>query len=56
MLKRVAPYMRVPEKVHRANLILVRYKAVTPRNGKYSDRLKHDKLEFEQLFFHPSTP
>ena len=56
MLGRIARYLRVPEKVHRANLILDRYKAVTPRNGKYSDRLKHDKLEFEHSFFHPSTP
>jgi hypothetical protein len=56
MLRRIAPYLRVPEKVHRAQLILDRYKVVTPRNGKYSDQLTCDKLEFEHLFFHPSTP
>lgn len=56
MLRRISPYLRVPEKVHRADLILDRYKAVTPRNGKYSAQLMHDKLEFEHLFFHPSTP
>lgn len=56
MLSRISPYLRVPEKVYRADLILDRYKAVTPRNGKYSTQMMHDKLEFEHLFFHPSTP
>jgi hypothetical protein len=56
MLRRVAPYLRVQEKARRANLILDRYKAVTPRYGKYSNGLKLDKLEFEHSFFHPSTP
>jgi hypothetical protein len=56
MLERIAPYLRVPEKVTRANLILCRYKLVTPRNGKYSDVQRESKIEFEHLFFHPSTP
>jgi hypothetical protein len=56
MLERISPYLRVPEKVSRANLILARYKAVTPRNGKYSAFQHDSKLEFEYLFFHPSTP
>ena len=56
MLRLIAPYLREHEKSRRADLILDRYKAVTPRNGKYSDQLKLDKLEFEHLFFHPSTP
>ena len=56
MLERIAPHLRVPEKVTRANLVLNRYKAVTPRNGKYSDTQRETKLEFEYLFFHPSTP
>jgi hypothetical protein len=29
---------------------------VTPRNGKYSEVQRSSKLEFEYLFFHPSTP
>jgi hypothetical protein len=56
MLERISPYLRVPEKVSRANLILTRYKAVTPRNGKYSEVQRGSKLEFEYSFFHPSTP
>ena len=56
MLGRIAPFLREHEKSRRADLILSRYKAVTPRNGKYSIKLKRDKLEFEHLFFHPSAP
>lgn len=56
MLERIARYLRVPEKANRADLILTRYKAVTPRNGKYSVLQRESKLEFERLFFHPSTP
>ena len=56
MLERIVPYLRVPEKVNRANLVLTRYKDVTPRNGKYSDVQHETKLEFEYSFFHPSTP
>ena len=56
MLERIVPYLRVPEKVNRANLVLTRYKVVTPRNGKYSDVQRETKLEFEYSFFHPSTP
>ena len=56
MLARITPYLRVPEKVDRAHLVLTRYKDVTPRNGKYSSAQRESKLEFERLFFHPSTP
>ena len=56
MLTRISPYLRIPERVYRADLIPTRYKAVTPRNGKYSVQLSQAKLEFEHLFFHPSAP
>ena len=54
-LKRLLPHMRHPEKVRRAKLITRRYKAVTPRNGRYSLEAKDAKNKFEHDFFHPST-
>jgi hypothetical protein len=56
MVACIAPYLRVPTKIHRARLLLDVYKAVTPRNGKYSDDARKVKLAFEYSFFHPSTP
>ena len=56
MLERIAPFLREPEKVRRSRLLLNRYKALTPRNGKYSDEAVAAKIEFEHDFFHPSTP
>lgn len=55
-MRRIRPYLRVGEKVRRADLVLTRYKAVTPRNGKYSPELRRAKAAFERDFFHPSTP
>jgi hypothetical protein len=55
-LARVLPFLQHEEKIRRANLLLDRYKAVTPRNGRYSDQQKHAKREFERSFFHPSAP
>lgn len=52
----VSPHMREPEKLRRSNLILTQYKEVTKRNGKYTAEEQEDKLAFEALFFHPSTP
>ena len=54
-LKSILPYMLEKEKIRRANLICNEYISVTPRNGKYSEKLKTAKLEFEKNFFHPST-
>ena len=55
-LSLIRPYLREPEKCRRADLILMAYKDVTIRNGKYSDSQRLAKQEFELLFFHPSTP
>jgi len=53
---RIRPYLLVPEKIRRADLILRRYKSVTPRNGKYDDKTASARRAFELEFFHPSTP
>jgi hypothetical protein len=50
-LEQVAPFLREPEKKRRAELLLSRYKSVTPRNGKYSDELETEKQAFELEFF-----
>lgn len=51
----VVPYMKEPEKIKRAQLIVNEYKQLTPRNGKYSKEQLSKKLNFEERFFHPST-
>lgn len=51
LLREIKEYLRVPQKVYRANLIVNRYKEVTPRNGRYSDDLLKQKQEFEKQFF-----
>lgn len=50
------PFLREPEKRRRVLLILSTYKSVTKRNGKYPLELEVLKFQFEQEFFHPSTP
>jgi hypothetical protein len=47
----IVPYLKEPEKVRRANLILNEYKKLTPRNGKYTAEQREKKLEFEKKFF-----
>jgi len=55
-LRHVRPYLKEPEKVRRADLILSTYKSVTVRNGKYTAEDVAMKQQFEHEFFHPSTP
>jgi hypothetical protein len=55
-LQRIRPYLLVPEKIRRADLILQTYKSVTPRNGKYDAKTAIARHAFELEFFHPSTP
>lgn len=50
------PYLLVPSKRYRAELIATKYVACTPRNGKYTDTQKRKKQQFESAFFHPSKP
>lgn len=55
VLERVALYLLEPEKKRRADLILSRYKGVTPRNGRYSAEMESAKFEFEKEFFSTNT-
>lgn len=50
-LSQVLPYLRHPEKIRRAELILNRYKLVTQRNGKYNTEQLKAKLQFESEFY-----
>lgn len=55
LLERLLPYLRHPAKIWRATLLIERYHAVTPRNGKYSAAAAVAKREFELAFFHPES-
>lgn len=56
VLANICPYMLVPEKVRRINLLLSEYDSCTPRNGKYTPNQLTQKQDFENRFFHPSEP
>lgn len=56
LLTELLPYLRHPEKIRRARLLLAQYKSVTPRNGKYTDALNKARVKFEHQFFHPDKP
>ncbi len=47
----VFPYMREPEKIRRARMLIEEYKSVTPRNGKYTPIILERKKDFERRFF-----
>lgn len=51
----IQPYILVPEKSYRIDLLLNQYKAVTKRNGKYSNEEALAKIQFENLFLHPQN-
>ena len=51
LLDEVKEYLLEPKKKYRADLICSTYKAVTPRNGKYSEEMLKKKLQFEEDFF-----
>lgn len=55
VLCKILPHLREPEKIRRADLIVRKYKLVTPRTGKYSEETNIAKLEFEKEFFKNST-
>ncbi len=55
-LRSILPYLVVPEKIRRANLILREYDMCTVRNGKYTKTQRTIKLDFEKRFLHPSKP
>lgn len=47
----ILPYMKEPQKIHRARLLVEKYKLVTPRNGKYNEELLAKRSAFNQEFF-----
>lgn len=48
VLEQIVPYLR-SYKVKRAHIILENYIALTPRNGKYTDKMLLQRKEFEKL-------
>ncbi|HEX2828801.1 MAG TPA: LAGLIDADG family homing endonuclease [Burkholderiales bacterium] len=50
LLAGIAPYMR-GYKRERARLVLDKYVALTPRNGRYTDRARQEREAFIQRFF-----
>jgi hypothetical protein len=46
----IYPYLIINSKKRRAELIINKYKALTPRNGRYSDELLKAKLGFYDEF------
>lgn len=47
------PYLRHPEKIRRANLLLGEYVVLTRRNGKYTEDERRAREDFERRFLHP---
>ena len=50
-LSQVVTYLKEPEKLRRAKMILFEYSKLTQRNGKYSAGEVAKKLNFEKKFF-----
>ena len=50
LLEDIYPYLIIPTKESRAQLILLKYKAVTPRNGRYSEEMLKSKIDFYNEF------
>lgn len=51
LLEEIVGYLNEPKKKARAQLIIKDYIRLTPRNGKYSEEIKQQKLKFEEEFF-----
>jgi len=47
LLEQISPYLRT-YKAERTSIILQEYRALTPRNGKYTDRQRLLRTDFEQ--------
>jgi len=50
-LTNILPHMVEHEKVRRASILVNRYHAVTPRNGKYTPEMDAKRKELERDFF-----
>lgn len=47
------PFLLVPTKVHRANMIVDRYPLVVRRNGQYNDEQQDALRQFREEFYEP---
>jgi hypothetical protein len=54
VLKQVLPYLRSYKKL-RARLALDQYLALTPRNGKYTDKISLQREVFERIFLNTTA-
>jgi len=50
LLTKIEPYLVIPSKKQRANMIINDYKRLWSRNGRYSSELLKAKEEFYQRF------
>lgn len=50
LIEEIYPYLIIESKKRRASFILEKYKAVTPRNGRYSEELLKAKNKFYEDF------
>ncbi len=50
LLNDIEPYLVIKRKKQRAQLILEKYKQLTPRNGRYSNEQKLQKQKFYEEF------
>jgi hypothetical protein len=50
-LRSIRPFLRHPEKVRRADMLLTEYASITPRNGKYTPAMLQARAAFETRFF-----
>jgi hypothetical protein len=50
LLNLLLPYLKEPDKIRRAKLLIDKYKRLTPRNGRYTTEQRIKKLEFEHQF------
>jgi hypothetical protein len=50
LLIEIYPYLILDDKKKRAHMIINEYKSLTPRNGRYSEKLLEKKLDFYNRF------
>ena len=50
LLLDIQPYLVIDVKIKRAELILKKYKSLTPRNGRYTEEMLVEKEEFYNEF------
>ena len=46
-LRAIRPFMQHQKKTERIDLIMADYKRLTPRNGKYTEEMRAEKIAFE---------